>query len=94
MINMIARCAANKPAGHCRIWKPRFDWFVINNENTLRQKIEYIHNNPIKKGLVEVPTEWVYSSARNYAGYCECKLKVDTEWESLGYGKLPSGKGS
>jgi len=30
--------------------------------------IDYIHNNPVRKGLVEAATEWVWSSARNYAG--------------------------
>jgi putative transposase len=29
---------------------------------------EYIHNNPVKAGLVENVTDWEYSSARDYAG--------------------------
>lgn len=29
---------------------------------------QYIHNNPVKAGLVENETEWEYSSARDYAG--------------------------
>ncbi len=32
------------------------------------QKIEYIHNNPVKRGFIDEPEEWRYSSARNYAG--------------------------
>jgi hypothetical protein len=33
------------------------------------QKIdEYIHNNPVKRGYVDKPEHWRYSSARNYAG--------------------------
>jgi putative transposase len=32
------------------------------------QKLDYIHNNPVKEGIVDRPEEYVYSSARNYAG--------------------------
>ena len=32
------------------------------------QKMEYIHNNPVVEGIVEVPEDYLYSSARNYAG--------------------------
>ncbi len=31
------------------------------------QKLEYIHNNPVQAGFVEQPTDWKYSSAKNYA---------------------------
>lgn len=32
------------------------------------QKIEYIHNNPVRRGYVDKPEDWRYFSARNYAG--------------------------
>lgn len=34
----------------------------------LRQKLEYIHFNPVKRGYVDRPEDWRHSSARNYAG--------------------------
>ena len=45
----------------------------------MRQKVEYIHNNPVKRGWVDLPTDWRYSSVRNYAGV-EGLLEVQTEW--------------
>lgn len=30
------------------------------------QKLNYIHMNPVRAGLVEKPEDWLYSSARNY----------------------------
>ena len=30
------------------------------------QKLEYIHNNPVKAGIVEKPEDYLYSSARDY----------------------------
>lgn len=34
----------------------------------LEQKLEYIHNNPVKAGIVEKAEEYTYSSAKDYAG--------------------------
>ncbi len=34
----------------------------------LDQKLEYIHQNPVKAGIVNQPEDYVYSSARNYNG--------------------------
>lgn len=31
-------------------------------------KLNYIHNNPVKDGLVENAVDYLYSSARDYAG--------------------------
>ena len=33
-----------------------------------RQKLNYIHDNPVRAGWVEKPEDWMYSSARNYSG--------------------------
>jgi REP element-mobilizing transposase RayT len=38
----------------------------INDMST--SKMNYIHNNPVEAGLVEKPEDYLYSSARNYAG--------------------------
>ena len=32
----------------------------------MRQKLDYIHQNPIRRGYVDKPEDWRYSSARNY----------------------------
>ena len=32
------------------------------------QKLNYIHNNPVAAGIVEVPEHYLYSSARDYCG--------------------------
>ncbi|MGX0892830.1 hypothetical protein AB7M22_004838 [Pseudomonas sp. ADAK2 TE3594] len=34
----------------------------------MRQKLDYIHYNPVKRGYVDLPGHWRYSSAMNYAG--------------------------
>jgi putative transposase len=41
------------------------------------QKLEYIHLNPVKAGIVLSPEEYLYSSAKNYAGLKEYLIDVD-----------------
>ena len=40
---------------------------LITNEFS-RQKLEYLHNNPVEAGFVSRPEDYLYSSARDYAG--------------------------
>lgn len=51
----------------------------IMNAEMLRQKVEYIHNNPVERGYVELPEHWRYSSAGDYAGKPGL-LPVFMEW--------------
>lgn len=63
--------------GNYRLWKDRFDDLIIVTEKTLKIKIDYIHNNPVKAGLVENITDWNYSSARNYYLDDDSLFRVD-----------------
>ena len=47
---------------------------------TLRKMIVYIHMNPVRRGLVEKPEHWRWSSARNYAGQVGL-IDVVTQWQ-------------
>ncbi len=38
----------------------------MNTTAITQQQLNYIHNNPVKAGFVENPSDWVCSSARDY----------------------------
>jgi len=40
----------------------------LSNNKIMDQKLDYIHNNPVKAGFVSLPEDYLYSSARDYAG--------------------------
>ncbi|MFN3403308.1 MAG: hypothetical protein ACK40G_04380 [Cytophagaceae bacterium] len=50
-----------------KVWMDSNHAVDLSNINIM-QKIDYIHNNPVRAGLVNNPEEYVYSSARDYAG--------------------------
>jgi len=56
----------NKERGQHRTWQKGYHPIAIKSEAFFQQKLEYIHYNPVKKGFVEKPEDWKYSSARNY----------------------------
>ena len=48
------------------VWEPRFYDFNVWTEHKLVEKLRYMHRNPVKRGLVEEPEEWAWSSFRDY----------------------------
>ena len=59
--------AGNRTRYH--FWQPGggYDRNIIEPD-TLRHSINYIHLNPVRRGLVEMPNDWPWSSARQFAG--------------------------
>ena len=49
-------------AGLPRFWEPRFHDFNVYSGYKVREKLEYMHENPVKRGLVKNPGEWMWSS--------------------------------
>lgn len=56
--------------------KGRYD-FEIMSEEKLLEKIEYMHRNPIRAGLVLEMEEYRFSSARNYVLDDDSLIKLD-----------------
>lgn len=44
-------------------WKFQIDELLFHNDNSYYQKLDYIHNNPVRKGLCEKAEEYRHSSA-------------------------------
>ena len=49
------------------VWEHHSDSLEIFGEDTFRQKVEYIHMNPVRAGLVASPLDYGFSSARQWA---------------------------
>ncbi|WP_431165967.1 REP-associated tyrosine transposase [Tenacibaculum halocynthiae] len=49
-----------------QFWQQNNKPIELWSEKVIKQKIDYIHNNPVESGLVVNPEDWKYSSARNF----------------------------
>jgi REP-associated tyrosine transposase len=47
-------------------WQPKYYPFNLYSEKKARQKLDYMHLNPVRAGLVEQAIDWRWSSARYY----------------------------
>jgi len=70
---------AHKKTAQYQIWQEGMQPKLIQDEKTMIQKIEYIHNNPVKRGYVDEAIHWRYSSARDYEGV-EGLLSIERIW--------------
>ena len=50
-----------------QVWTHESHAEEIYSNTFIEQKIEYIHNNPVRSRIVAKPEDYIYSSARNYA---------------------------
>ena len=58
----------NKNNTTYQFWKQDNKPTELINPKWINQKINYIHLNPPRAGIVELPEHYIYSSARNYMG--------------------------
>ena len=56
-----------KESGY-QVWQEGFHPKMITSEEMLEQKVNYIHHNPVRIGVVDKAEDWLYSGARNYLG--------------------------
>jgi len=63
--------------GHIyQIWQRDFFDFNILNETKFIEKLKYMYNNPLRKGLCEGVTEYKFSDAGRYFGSGDPKLPM------------------
>ncbi|MGZ5051320.1 MAG: REP-associated tyrosine transposase [Methylobacter sp.] len=70
---------AHKQDATYQVWEEGNHPQIIESETVMRQKLDYIHWNPVKRGYVDLPEHWRYSSARNYAGQLGL-IEVVRDW--------------
>lgn len=67
----------HKTESSYQIWQEGYHPQMIGDEKMLMQKIEYIHANPVRRGYVEKPEYWKYSSAGYFIAHKAGMVEVD-----------------
>jgi REP element-mobilizing transposase RayT len=58
----------NNKIKNFKFWQEGNEAKEIHTNSFLDQKLDYIHNNPVKAEIVARPEDYLYSSARDYSG--------------------------
>ena len=70
---------SHKRESEYQFWQEDHRPRALGTPQEMRDAVNYVHMNPVKRGYVDLPEHWRYSSAREYAGE-EGLVGVD-EWE-------------
>ena len=65
--NFRKAAAAHPKSGEFKFWQDGYHPVELYSAEFTKQKLNYIHNNPVEELLVQYPWEYMFSSARNYA---------------------------
>ena len=68
---------AHKKMSDFQVWQEGSHPQAISSDEMMYQKIDYVHNNPVKRGLVLAPQHWRYSSAHEWLPGAVPLLKCD-----------------
>ena len=67
MLKMMKEAGENKTNNKdFQLWQQHNHPIELNTNEIMQQRIDYIHNNPVKARYVDNPADWLYSSARDY----------------------------
>lgn len=61
-------CEHLKKEQNYKVWQGGYHAEIVESTWFIKQKIEYIHNNPLKDKIVTLPEDYFFTSPRNYAG--------------------------
>jgi putative transposase len=61
-------------------WQARYYDFNVHNEEKRIEKLRYMHRNPVKRGLVEKPEQWAWSSFRHYTTGGIGTVEIESFW--------------
>jgi putative transposase len=60
-----------------QFWQRRFYDFNVYSARKIREKLEYMHRNPVTQKLVQDPIDWIWSSYSAYSGRGTPMIAID-----------------
>jgi putative transposase len=61
------KAVAIKRVEHYKVWQDGNHPVQLDTKKMLEDRLNYLHQNPVKQGIVEREEDYVYSSAKDYA---------------------------
>jgi putative transposase len=77
-----------------RLWQSRYYDRNVRDHAEFVEKLRYIHRNPVKRGLVDRPEDWPWSSFRHYATGEKGAVEIESEWTARRRERAASALGS
>ena len=78
--NLFGKTPARTP-----FWQARFYDFNVRTDKKKVEKLRYMHQNPVKRGLIPSAEEWLWSSYRFYALDEAGPVRVNEGWGEISF---------
>jgi putative transposase len=65
-----------------KVWQDDYWDKNVFSERMVLEKLNYMHNNPVRAGLTNAAADYPYSSCRNYELNDETLIEIDKDWAS------------
>ena len=62
------------------LWQKRYYDRNIRDYEEFVEKLQYLHRNPVTRGLVPLAEEWRWSSFRHHALREDCGVQIESQW--------------
>ncbi|MHB1935187.1 MAG: REP-associated tyrosine transposase [Acidobacteriaceae bacterium] len=80
-IKSLKQGVSRRPIGEAaHFWQKRYYDFNVRDHWQHVEKLQYVHRNPVHRGLCERPEDWEWSSFRHYATGCDGRVEIESEW--------------
>ena len=79
-VNAFRQAGAETRRSKNKVWQDSYWDENVFTGDFLKQKLQYMHNNPVRAGLVSQPEDYPYSSYRNYENDQEWLIQIDKDW--------------
>ena len=80
---MALKISTSKHLKESPFWQIRYYDFNVFTQRKQVEKLRYIHRNPVRRGLVDRPEDWEWSS------FCHCltgsrgKVEIESSWTAF-----------
>lgn len=78
MLNMFSFAAGNSSSNdNYKFWQKNYHPVELSTDKLYRQRLDYLHENPVRAGIVLEPQHYTYSSAIDYYEQKPGLIKID-----------------
>jgi REP element-mobilizing transposase RayT len=78
LLNLLRKeSQAGKGNTEYKVWQDGYHPEAIYSQKFFRQKLDYLHDNPVRKGFVRRPEDWQFSSANDYLTGSMGMIEID-----------------
>jgi hypothetical protein len=94
-VRSLRRAPGSRPLSGANLggsfWEKRYYDRNVRDAREFIVKLRYLHRNPVKRGLVNKPEDWKWSSFRHYALREKGTVEIESDWTARDRERTDSG---